>query len=679
MTLWRYQANLNKGELDPKLEGRIDTDLYYNGLKQARNVRLTPQGGVEKRSGTKYITSVGQHSTIRSFSFNNETEYLLLFTFDDPNDARMYVYKDDVLQTNINGSGNDYLVINTGSQWRANTIIDTLYMIQSANTALVFADGERPALIGRTSDTQWTFSFVTFSNVPQYDFNDASSPTPVDEVQSLVFANVNTGDRYKLTVDNFVTEEIVYAATGPENASRIEDALQDLANTGNSGVSCAFVSGSTYTVTFGGDSADSYGTISALAVLTQSTTFSGDSTVTTPGVSRKESAFGTSRGWPRAAIWHQDRLWLASTESLPDALFASVVGDYFNFNQNKARDDEAIFVVLQTDQVNDIKSLVSSRKLQVFTSGAEFYCPEDVITPSNVRFEVATNFGSGNVRPVVVDGSIIFPQFNSRALLQIEIANQFQSIGKRNIGVTAPHLLDGISRLALSRGSADTDSNYVYCLNSSGQVASLNYLPEEGVEGFSLWTTSDDTITDIETLNDKLYWVVNRNGTYMLEVEDANMPVDSGVSISASQTVDVSHINGETVECLGDGTYLGEFTASASTDVGRVVTSGQIGIAFRPVVETMPINIELSNGSDIGRKKRIRRAIIKLYESNGVTVNGKNLMDKTMGGGVFSAPVPRTAMDRVPLRGYGLNKTITVTQYTPYPFTLLSIGAEVKT
>ena len=472
MRVWQTQANLNKGELDPTLRGRIDTELYYNGLTQARNVLLKPQGGAKKRPGTKHLYTFPTGfapDLMRNFSFNVDTSYVLCFYIvKSPGTSRIYIFKDGVLQTNINGSGNDYL---------SAPLITTrrLYYIQSANTALIF-DGNNPKVLTRTSDTAWTLSNIGFSNVPQYDYNDASSPTPTSEVQQLTFTNANESDTFKLSIDSFLSEEVAYTADTTEMANRIEIAIQAMANTGTTGISVAHNSGTVYDITFGGNSAGPYGLTQALGVITQSTSFQGVSTQTTPGVSQKEDAFSATRGWPTCGTFHQGRLYMGGVSSLPDAVFGSVVGDFYNFNQGKARDDEGIFVTLQTDQVNSITSMISSRKLQVFTEGGEFFCPEDVITPTRIRFDVATNYGTDSVKPITLDGAVIFPQKTSKALIISNIDNQYQPIQSRNLAVTASHLITEVRDLDVSRGSAETDANYIYLLNTNGDIVCLNYL-----------------------------------------------------------------------------------------------------------------------------------------------------------------------------------------------------------
>lgn len=689
MTVWQSQSNLNKGELDDTLQGRRDTDMYYGGLSRARNVVLKPQGGAKKRNGTKYLAdwTADQPSNLFPFSFNDQTKYILAIysgkAIGPPTTSKIYIFKNGVQQTNINGSGNDYLDLGM--------IFDTnnfrLNYTQSANTAIICNGIDQPRLISRTSDTAWTCTPINFTNIPQYDFNDASSPTPTSEVQQITFTNANESDRFKLSIDGFLSEELTYTLDTTEMETRIADAIQDMPNTANSGMSVSNVSPNVYDITFGGESASDYGLTQAVPVITRSTSFQGVSTRTTPGVSRKEDAFSSARGWPRCSTFHQGRLYFAGTDSLPDSIFGSVVGDFFNFDQGKAFDDDGIFVTLQTDQVNKINALVSSRKLQAFTTGAEFFCPEDVITPSTVRFDQFSNYGINYVQPVTLDGTVIYPQGDSRALILSEVTNQYQPVATRNLSVLAPHLTPSVNQMAISRGQSDTDANYIYLLSSAGGVTCLNYLPSEGVEGFSLWDLGGG-IQSIAVLDNLFYVLVNRNGTRYLEVEEPTFNVDCGVQLFNDSTIDTSHYTG-TVEAVGDGAYLGEFTSSASVDLGRTVGTGYIGVAYRPEVRTMPINQQFPNGNTYAMKKRVSRAIIEYYLSNGIQVKNyvddvetfsENIPDRTLGVNQFEAPEPSTEIKRIRMYGgYGIKNQIEVTQSTPLDFFLLSIGAEVKT
>lgn len=126
------QTNFTTGELDPLLRGRIDIDQYYNGLEKARNVLIQPQGGVTRRPGLQFVNTIPAGSPANGvrlvpFEFSTTQSYMLLFV-----DDKVFIYKNKVLLTNINGSGNDFL--QTGI---ASARLTTLDYAQSADTLIL--------------------------------------------------------------------------------------------------------------------------------------------------------------------------------------------------------------------------------------------------------------------------------------------------------------------------------------------------------------------------------------------------------------------------------------------------------------------------------------------------------------------------------------------------------------
>ena len=52
------QSNFTSGEVDPKLNARIDLQQYYNALDTAQNVTIQPQGGIKRRDGSEFISDI---------------------------------------------------------------------------------------------------------------------------------------------------------------------------------------------------------------------------------------------------------------------------------------------------------------------------------------------------------------------------------------------------------------------------------------------------------------------------------------------------------------------------------------------------------------------------------------------------------------------------------------------
>lgn len=675
--LWQLQTSFNRGELDPQLVGRVDLAAYYAGMATARNVLALPQGGVKKRPGMEFLNEGLGDGRTENFSFNVEQNYLLALTA-----LKVEIYKEGVLQTNINGSGNDFAV----TPWSLAQLADIDYF-QSADTAIVLHEDIAPQTIVRTSDTAWAVAAASLSNIPQFDFNDGSSPTPTSAIQTLNFNNENEGDRFKIALEGILTEEVVFAGDDATNQENIRVALQALINTGNSGVSVSTdVSLDTYRVTLAGEAADAFKLMTVTPIFTKSTTFEVLTVEITAGVSRSEDTWSAARGWPRSGTFHEGRLWFGGSRSRPNAIWGSKVSDFFNFDRGTGLDDESIEAVLDTDQVNAVEAIFSNRSLQVFTSGGEFYVPASPVTPSNISVKPQSNLGSKRVRPVTIDGITLFMQRTGKALNQFVFINEFQANQASSVSVLAQHLIKNPIKLAASRGTSDTDANYVYILNTDGTVTVFNTLIAEDVTAFTRWET-DGEIKSIavvdNTLNFLVKRVVNSVDKFFVERENDLLNTDSAIretGLASDTLTGLGHLNTETVRVKADGAVQDdEVVASGQITIERTADTIEAGLDYSPEVKLMPLNVNLKNGPNAFSKKRILRAGVNIFESNGIIINGQRLADKTIGIDQFDAPIPQTGIKRIFLSGWSLDATVTITQDTPMPFQILSVGMEVKT
>lgn len=678
MTIWTFQSNMNRGELTPTLAGRIDIQAYYNGLQEATNILTVPQGGAKRRPGQDFLGVALGDGRLENFSFNISQSYLLVFTA-----LRMQVYKDGILQLNLNGSGNDYIV----TPWDLSQVLDFDF-IQSADTAIITHQDVEPQSIARTSDTDWAIGPIALTNIPQFNFNDVSSPTPVSEIQDLTFTDASEGDRYKLALNGILSEEVVFGGDDSTNQEAIRDAIQNLPNTPNAGVT---VSGTTptYRITLAGDSANNWELVTGAAIFTKEPTFAVATVRIQAGTSKSEDVWGATRGYPRTCTFHEGRLFFGGSKSRPATIWGSNVNDFFNFDEGRARDDELIDATLDTDQVNAIESIFSNRSLQIFTSGAEFYVKESPITPTNISVSPQTNLGSKRLRPVSIDGVTLFAQRTGKVINQFVFINEFQSNQTTSISSLAPHLIKSPIKLVVSRGTESTDANYVYILNADGSLTVFNTLSSEDVQAFTSWHSGDIksiTVVTGSVVLDSLYLLVKRvvdgNTVYYVEVESQTALTDSALTknVGGSPTLTgLSHLEGETVDVKADGAYQGEFVVTGGeVTITRNANTIEAGLKYTPIIKTMPLSIGLNNGPNAASKKKILRAALHLFESNGVIVNGQRLADKTIGVNQFDAPQPQTGLKRITLLGWSLEANITITQNTPMPMNVLSIGMEVK-
>jgi hypothetical protein len=175
---------------------------------------------------------------------------------------------------------------------------------------------------------------------------------------------------------------------------------------------------------------------------------------------------------------------------------------------------------------------------------------------------------------------------------------------------------------------------------------------------------------------------VDAQTVYYVEVESLTALTDSAVikNVGGSPTLTgLSHLEGEEIDVKADGSYQGKFIVSGGeVSITRDADIIEAGLSYSPIIETMPLNIGLQNGPNAASKKKILRAAIQLFESNGIIVNGQRLADKTISVNQFDAPEPQTGFKRITLLGWSLEAQITITQSTPFNMTILSIGQEVK-
>jgi len=693
MALKTFQSNLTAGELDPQLMGRIDLQAYYNGLKTARNVLPIPQGGARKRPGTRYIGTAEGDSEPRLevFSFSEAEEILLVYTTLPDGlkyKIRVQFYKDGAVISDINGSGNDYLDISLTIDDGIAPDLKLVDFAQSLNTIIVAYPDFYPFRIVRgTTDSDWTASDLPLNNIPDFNFNDASSPSSTPQKQELTFTNFNANDEFRLTLNAIDTGIIIYDAVEATTAQNIEDALQAHPLTGASGVSVTSSGGGVYEVTFSGASARNYDEITAVQVIVSDPTFALESVITQAAIISDEPVWSDIRGYPRTVTFHEGRLYFGGSKSLPSTVWGSNVFNFFDFFLGTGLDDEGIFFSLDTDQYNQIQSIYSNRSLQIFTTGAEFYVKDSPVTPTNLAAIPQTRLGSKRVRPVSLNGLTYFIQQNGKVLNSFLFLDSIQSNSSEPVSILSPHLIKNPVQMSVKRGSSTSDVNYIYLVNSDGTVTVYCTVPSQDIDAFTRWEMDGDIVSAV-VVNDKIHLAVKRDSEYLLCVEDDTLNTDIGVyedfsPITSDTLTGLVHLEGDTVVVKADGAVQAdEVVSGGEIVISREATTIEAGLEFTPLIETMPVNMALNSGPILAKRKKIGRAMLQLFESNGVLVYGSGkpqfVTDKTIGINQFSAPEPQTGLRRIYIGGWSLEATLKITQETPFDMQILSIGMEVS-
>jgi hypothetical protein len=644
------QTNFTTGELDPLARARVDLKAYENALEKAKNVICQPQGGVTRRPGTKFINELGGTPAdgvrLISFEFSTDDSYMLAFTTN-----RMYVYKNKALITNINASGNPYL--DTTGFGLTGTHMDHLVWTQSADTLIIVHEDQRPIKIVRgASDSSWTISNITFDSVPQYAFtiatsNPAATLTPSD-VSGKITLTASTGVFTSGHVGQYINAD-------PQGRAKI----------------VKFISSTVVNA------------VAEFPFFDTSAIASGDWELETG----YEDVWSATKGWPRSVTFHQGRLFFGGSKSRPSTIWGSKVGLFFDFEAVEGLDDDAVEATLDTNTFNAIVDIISGRDLQVFTTGGEFYVPQEGLTPiTPTDFFLSTTSRNGckeGVRVKQLESGILFIQRQGKALSEIAYSDTQLTYITSKISLLSGHLLKNPTRMDIRRAVATDENDLLLIINESdGTIVAFSLLRLQNVIAPSEFTTVGSFV-DVGVDITDIYTIVKRddNGAdkYYVEVFDNTYLTDSGVKGTTASSLDMSHVDGATVNVISDGyVELNQVADSAVTFVNPPTASSEVGLPINVEVKTMPVDLKIQTGTRIGFKKRIVEVNALLYETQNLVINGNPLPIRSLGADALDDPVPEFTGTKTlhGILGYNNEGQITVTQNAPLKFTLL--GLEYK-
>jgi hypothetical protein len=661
------------GEFDPLVKGRVDITQYQAGLEKATNVVCIPQGAIERRPGQQFLLDVSsdlggsftaqQGLRLIPFEFSSVDSFMLVFvklSTSSTNNAKMFVFRQGVLQTNINSSGNNYLTVSLGD-----ISFDAITFTQSADTLILMHEDLAPLSIVRgANNTTWTASTISITS-PKFAFTKSVSepsgnitPSSIDGTATIsasasIFASDNV-NQYINVKNGFGRARIVEFVSATSIKVNVE---------------IPFFNTSAITAT-NWELEAGY-----------------------------EDVFSSTRGFPKTGVFHEGRLYFGGSKSLPNALFGSKVSDFFNFLEAEGLDDDAIFAILSSDSVNAITGIRSGRDLQIFSTGNEFFVQQSEgqpITPGNLTIKAATSSGSKpNIMPVSVEGGTIFLQRSGKALREFLFSDAELSYQSNNISLLSSHLLKSPVKIAFRRATSTDDGDLLMIVNGTdGTMAAYSIHRSQKVVAPSEFIT-DGTYEDCAVDIDDIYVIVKRtinsNTKHYIERLDDDRTTDASFQLfdgssdgnkPTSTTVSgLTHLEGKTVECVRDDIFLGEKTVSSGQiTIDQVPTTYvEIGLHYDVLAKTLPAEPRLASGTMVGRKKRIVAVSPVLNQTQNIAINGNEVSLKQFPYTLDSSETSFTGRKRVtPLLGYDEEAQISITQTKPLFFTLLSLEYSVS-
>lgn len=667
----QIQTNFAVGEIDPLLRARIDLKQYYAALETAQNVVIQPQGGLKRREGLRYVTTLdsGASSGVRliPFEFNTDDSYMFALTA-----GKLYVFRDGALVTDINGSGNDYLAV---SEITAAMLSDIRFA-QSADTVIFVHEDLEPLKLVRGADhDEWTKSTLSISNPPYYAYS------------------ISTVAGSTITTDSFDHLK-VSAASG--------NILVEAMKSGGSSESDAFTEtpiGEKYEGQY--INVEPFGRLRivrhvdnhSLECVSEVPLFD-DSDIPKADFEFErgyEDAWSSSRGWPKAVTFHEGRLWMAGSKSLPSTVWASRVNDFFNFDKGEGLDDAALEATLSTSTLNSVTDIFSGRDLQIFTTGGEFYVPQanlEPITPSNFIVKIATRNGSKADVPIVgVDSGTLFIQRKGKSLNELAFTDTELAYNTSNVSMLSGHLFKTPTDMAIRRATSTDESDRLMIVNEDdGSMIVFSLLRSQEVTAPAEFTTDgvfQAVGVDVDTIYVITKRTINSVDKYFVEYFDNDLTLDSalsGTGVNSSATI--AHLDTETVKVILDGTVQPDEAVSSNTVTfdRDSASSYQVGLNYEVTIKTLPVEPQMQSGSLRGFKKRILEVNAELFETKSLTINGELVAFRQFGEDNLDTSVQAfTGSKKIgPLLGYTNEGAITLTQSAPLDMTVLALDYKVS-
>tara|TARA_R100001443_G_scaffold81895_2_gene88900 strand:- start:9998 stop:12016 length:2019 start_codon:yes stop_codon:yes gene_type:complete len=596
-------TNFTSGELSPRLNGRIDMEKYYNGASTINNFQVLMHGGLQKRSGTRYIapikTQTGSNSGARliPFVFSKTQAYILEF-------GHNYIrfFKDE---GQITSGGSVYEISTTYTAAQ----IDQIEYVQSADVLYLVHDDHAPRKLSRTGHTSWTLTDVDFFDGPYEPANTSSTTLQPSGTSGNITITASSN---------------VFVANDVGRSVRIKN-----------GSDWGFAKITGY------NSATNVN-----ATVNADMPFSA----TSANADWRLGSFYTNN-YPTKITFFEERLFYAGTTQQPSTVFSSMSADFDKFSptskDGSVNDDNGLQFTLVSDQVNQITGMYGGKFLAIFTKNGAFNMSSGSatqgLTPTTIQVVNETNDGAADKKVSPASKSVLFIGKNKKRLREFAYNIDYDSFTTPDMTVLSEHVgFGGFEECAF----ANYPNNILWVRRGDGVLLGFTYYRDQDVTAWHRHTIAGTNakvksiavIPGVDDAFDTLYLIVERtiNSATTQYVEfleqdfrgadgdtkDDQFYVDSGLTYSGSAATSISglsHLEGQTVAVLNNGAVESNKTVSSgSITLTNSTTKCHVGLPFTAELESVNVEPKSQYGTTQGKRGRIDKVIFRLFETVGL-------------------------------------------------------------
>ena len=387
-----------------------------------------------------------------------------------------------------------------------------------------------------------------------------------------------------------------------------------------------------------------------------------DGLITRPTYRWSEGAWSDLRGWPRAIGAYEQRHIYGGTPSDPRTIWHTVIGGTTDMNAAGLDDDGFSYILDSHRRDNgEIKNITGAGGVvHIGTTSGEFFGSstdaDRAYSEATAKYESDTNFGSADVHPVVVDGTLVFLAKTLRNMVALLLNDRGRFEGEDLTQISRHILGMGCTKLVYQRHPIPI----IWARLKDGDLVGLTFIQRQQVIGFHRHNLAGGHVVDMEVMptsdgtSETLELIVRRkiggvDKHYREQMQEPFVNLDGEErqmqdawhqfaairyqGVLTDEIAGLDHLEGATVTAWTEfGAFTPLLVSGGAVQLPRPVTSAIVGLDATDSqrVDTLDVVIGTPDGGDDGRLRTHRVTGMRVHR----TAGGKFQVVKTRVGRV---------------------------------------------
>lgn len=187
--------------------------------------------------------------------------------------------------------------------------------------------------------------------------------------------------------------------------------------------------------------------------------------------------------YPSAVTYIQQRKAYANTNNDTEKIWLSKIGQFDNFTlSSPIQEDDPVTFNLAGRQVNEVRNMIDLGSFMIMTSGGEWSARGNeagIITPSSINAKQYSYNGSGQLRPILIDGAALYQQARGSIIRDLSYSVEQDGYSGTDLTLFSNHLFDKYT--LVDWAYQQIPNSIVWVVRSDGILLGLTYVKEQRV------------------------------------------------------------------------------------------------------------------------------------------------------------------------------------------------------